>query len=119
MDNELHIAGIAISKDVVAAIVSQAAQRVEGVASVDGQSLASGLISIFTTKPQTSPASVDSEVIDDKLHVTVRVAVFFGYPFMKLAEDVRTAVAAAVHEQIGVEVSSVDVTIDSIVFPKE
>ena len=51
--------------------------------------------------------------------MTVHLAVFYGYPFTKLAADVRAEVARAVTEQIGVPVSAVDVCIDSLVFPKE
>jgi uncharacterized alkaline shock family protein YloU len=45
--------------------------------------------------------------------------VFYGYPFTKLAADVRSAVAAAVKSQMGVTVGKVDVCIDNLVFPKE
>ncbi|MCI1665554.1 MAG: Asp23/Gls24 family envelope stress response protein [Atopobiaceae bacterium] len=119
MDNELRISGITVSKSVISTIVTLAVEKVEGVVSIDGHDLASGLISMFTAKPQVSEHSVESEVEGDRLKVTVRVSVFFGYPFTKLAADVRAAVAQAVSEQVGVEVSSVDVCIDSIVFPKE
>lgn len=44
---------------------------------------------------------------------------FFGYPFKKLAESVREAVQTAIDAQVGVEVESVNVCIDSLVFPKE
>ncbi len=37
----------------------------------------------------------------------------------ELASEVRLAVATAVNEQIGVSIASVDVYIDSLVFPKE
>ena len=57
--------------------------------------------------------------IGDKLALTVRVVVFFGYPFKKLAEAVRAAVVAAIDAQVGVEVERVDVCIDGLVFPKE
>ena len=58
-------------------------------------------------------------VVGDKLALTVRVVVFFGYPFKKLAEAVRAAVVAAIDAQVGVEVERVDVCIDGLVFPKE
>jgi uncharacterized alkaline shock family protein YloU len=74
---------------------------------------------MFTAKPQVPEGSVTSEVEDDKLRVCVRLAVFFGYSFTDLAASVRSAVAAAITEQVGVEVSAVDVCIDSLVFPKE
>ena len=117
--NELLIAGIGISKDVVATVVRLAAERVEGVASVGGNVIASSLISVFTARNVAPETAVTSAVVDDKLVIGVRLAVFYGYPFTKLAEDVREAVVTAIASQIGVEVASVDVFIDSLVFPKE
>ena len=119
MNSELVISGIGVSRDVVSAIVSMAAERVEGVASVGENAIASGLISVFTAKPVSSEPAVESDVLDNKLVVTVRLSVFYGYPFTKLAEDVRAAISSAVGSQMGVEVGRVDVCIDNLVFPKE
>ena len=118
-ENELTISGISISKDVVKAIVARAAEGVEGVVRVGGNDVASSLVRVFTSHPVSADSSVDAEVIDDGLVATVHLAVFYGYPFTKLAAAVREAVAGAVASQIGVEVGSVDVCIDSLVFPKE
>lgn len=118
-ESELHVSGIGISKDVVSTIVSIAARRVEGVASVGGNDIASSLISVFTSRSVAPEKAVESTVKGDELHLAVHLAVFYGYPFTKLAADVRQAVADAVTEQIGVGVSAVDVCIDSLVFPKE
>ena len=95
MPQEIKIDGIGISPDVLTAIVSRAVSDVEGIASVGVKDLAT------------------------KLALTVRVVVFFGYPFKKLAEAVRAAVVAAIDAQVGVEVERVDVCIDGLVFPKE
>ena len=119
MDSELVISGIGVSRGVVSTIVSMAAERVEGVASVGENAIASGLISVFTAKPVSNEPAVESYVEDNKLMVSLRLSVFYGYPFTKLAEDVRQAVAAAVNSQMGVEVGCVDVCIDNLVFPKE
>ena len=67
----------------------------------------------------TPDAAVESSVEDGELRIVVHLAVFYGYPFTKLAADVRNAVVVAIHEQVGVEVSAVDVCIDSLMFPKE
>ena len=96
---ELFISGIGISRNVVATIVSRAVERVEGVASVGDKDIASSLVSVFTKNSN--------------------LAVFYGYPFTKLAEDVRTSVAEAIRGQVGYEVGNIDVCIDSLVFPKE
>lgn len=119
MESELIISGIGVSRSVVSTIVSMAAERVEGVASVGENAIASGLISVFTAKPVSSDPAVESEVIDDKLAITVRLSVFYGYPFTSLADDVRAAVVTAVNSQMGVDVHSVDICIDNLVFPKE
>ena len=120
MSSELRIAGMGVSKSVVTTIVGAAAEKVEGVASVYGKDIASGLIAMLTSKPQPTTNAVECTVTDDDaVAITVRLAVFFGYPFTKLAADVREAVAAAVDAQIGVRVASVDVCIDELVFPKE
>ncbi len=95
MPQEIKIDGIGISPDVLTAIVSRAVSDV------------------------ASEPAVETEVVGDKLALTVRVVVFFGYPFKKLAETVRAAVVAAIDAQVGVEVERVDVCIDGLVFPKE
>lgn len=119
MDSELVISGIGVSKSVVATIVTVAAERVEGVASVGENAIASGLISVFMAKPASNEPAVESCVEDEKLIVSIHLSVFYGYPFTKLAEDVREAVAEAVGSQMGVEVGAVNVCIDNLVFPKE
>ena len=88
-ESELHVSGIGISKDVVSTIVGIAARRVEGVASVGGNDIASSLINVFTSRSVAPEKAVESSVEDDALHVTVHLAVFYGYPFTKLAADVR------------------------------
>lgn len=118
-ESELNVSGIGISRDVVSTIVSIAARRVDGVASVGGNDIASSLISVFTRRSVAPEKAVESFVEDDQLHVTVHLAVFYGYAFTKLAAEVRSVVATAINEQIGVGVSAVDVCIDSLVFPKE
>lgn len=117
--NELFISGIGISRNVVSTIVSRAVERVEGVASVGEKAFASGLVSVFTRSANPTPDPIEASVVDDKLNITLHLSVFYGYPFTKLAEDVRTAVAEAIISQVGYEVGTIDVCIDNLVFPKE
>ena len=110
MPQEIKIDGIGISPDVLTAIVSRAVSDVEGIASVGVKDLATNLVSMMlSSKAPASEPAVEA----------VRVVVFFGYPFKKLAEAVRAAVVAAIDAQVGVEVERVDVCIDGLVFPKE
>ena len=118
-ENELNIAGISVSKDVLCAIVARAAEGVEGIARVGGNDITSSLVRVFTRRSIAPGSSVSAEVEDGALKVGVHLAVFYGYPFTQLAASVRQAVAAAIASQVGVEVGSVDVSIDSLVFPKE
>lgn len=119
MSQEITIAGIGIAPEVLAAIVSRSVEQVEGVASVGVKDLATNLVSMFSAKSTQVGEDVEAEVIDDKLRLTVHLTVFFGYPFKKLAEAVREAVVNAIDAQVGVEVESVNICIDSLVFPKE
>lgn len=119
MSQEITIAGIGIAPEVLAAIVSRSVEQVEGVASVGDKDLATNLVSMFSAKSTQVGEDVEAEVIDDKLRLTVHLTVFFGYPFKKLAEVVREAVVNAIDAQVGVEVESVNICIDSLVFPKE
>lgn len=118
-ESELFIAGIGISKEVIAQIVTLAAQKVEGVVRVGGNDIASSLVNVFTSRSLAPEVAVESCVEDESLKVTVHLAVFYGYPFTKLAASVRESVAVAIREQVGIEVGAVDVCIDSLVFPKE
>lgn len=119
MSQEITIAGIGIAPEVLAAIVSRSVEEVEGVASVGIKDLATNLVSMFSAKSTRVGEDVEAEVVDDKLRLTVHLTVFFGYPFKKLAEVVREAVVSAIDAQVGVEVESVNICIDSLVFPKE
>ena len=119
MSQEITIAGIGIAPEVLAAIVSRSVEEVEGVASVGVKDLATNLVSMFAAKSTQVGEDVEAEVIDDKLRLTVHLTVFFGYPFKKLAEVVREAVVSAIDAQVGVDVESVNICIDSLVFPKE
>jgi desulfoferrodoxin-like iron-binding protein len=107
-DNELKIAGISVSKGVVIAIVARAAEGVEGVVRVGGNDIASSLVRVFTRRSIAPESSVTAEVVNGELTVGVHLAVFYGYPFTKLAASVREAVAAALLSQVGVEVGSVE-----------
>lgn len=113
---DLNVDGMALAPGVVETIVSIAANEVEGVASV-GPSTASGLRSVFASKPSTQ--GIDIAVDDeDKLHVAVRVDVYYGYALPDIAANLRQAIADAVTSQVGVQVSSVDVYIDGMQFAR-
>ena len=78
-ENELRVSGIGISKSVVSTIVSLAASKVDGVASVGGNDIASSLISVFTSRTVPQESAVEASVEDDKLKIGIHIAAFYGY----------------------------------------
>lgn len=113
---DLNVDGMAIAPGVVETIVSIAVSDVEGVASI-GPSTASGLRAVFASKPSTQGIDINVDD-DDKLHIALRVDVYYGYVLPELAAQVRQAVADAVTSQVGIPVGSVDVYIDGIQFAR-
>ena len=113
---DLNIDGMAIAPGVVETIVSIAVGEVEGVASV-GPSSTSSLRAVFASKP--APQGIDIALDEeDKLHVSVRVDVYYGFALPELAAKVRQAVVDAVASQVGIPVGAVDVYIDGIQFAR-
>ena len=110
----LSFEGMAIADGVVETIVSIAVQDVEGVAGLSS-STAAGLLSNLKTKPAANGIEVVANE-DNTLAVAVRIVAKYGYALPAVAEAIREAVADAVMTQISLDVSNVDVYIDSIQF---
>lgn len=120
MDDELKFAGLMVAPEVVETIIRLAVEKVEGVASVGVPSELNGMLSFLSPrKPQAAVPGVCVQVEGESLRISVHVTVFFGYPFVTLADEVRTAVASSISSQVGAEITGVDVFIDALVFPKE
>lgn len=116
---ELSVAGLKINKDVLDTIIIRAASKVEGVAWVGGGELARGISGLFGLKDQPQVSGIDIDVVSDEaLAVAVRLGIFFGYPFPDVAARIRKAISDALAAYVGVSVTSVDVVIDGLVFPK-
>lgn len=113
---DLNVDGMALAPGVVETIVSIAVGEVEGVASI-GPSATSGLRSVFGSKPSTQ--GIDITVDDDeKLNISIRVDVYYGYVLPDLAANIRQAISDAVTSQVGIPVGSVDVFIDGMQFAR-
>ncbi len=119
-EKEIFVAGIGVSRAIFADIATEAAEALDGVARVGSGDITSSLINVFTRTSEQGECPVEVEATgDDSVELTVHLSVFFGYPFTALAAQVREAVAAAVRDQVGCDVSAVNVCIDELVFPKE
>ncbi len=120
MDEEIRVNDLVVAPEVVETIVRLSAEKVEGVAAVGQPADLNGLFSFFAPKKADTPVpAVTLKLVDSKLDITVHLAVLFGYSFVTLAQSVRELVAKSVESQVGVEVASVNVYIDSLLFPKE
>ncbi len=110
-------AGIGISKDVISTVVSGAAGSVESVASVGGNdTLAPNLLMSLPAE-----ALLQRRLLKQR---TVSSILEFILPFCNILPQnlhlrSEACCATTVNEQIGVSIASVDVYIDSLVFPKE
>lgn len=113
---DLNVDGMALAPGVVETIVSIAVGEVDGVASI-GPSTATGLRSVFGSKPSTQGIEITADE-DDKVRVSVRVDVYYGYALPDLAASIRQAVSDAVNSQVGIPVSAVDVYIDGMQFAR-
>ena len=114
--SELNVDGMALAPGVVETIVSIAASEVEGVACVGSSNAANrGIRSVFGQKPATQGIEVAVND-DDKLEVSTRIEVYYGFALPEVASTLRQTIADAVASQVGVEVASVDVYIDGIQF---
>ncbi|MBM6999573.1 Asp23/Gls24 family envelope stress response protein [bacterium] len=121
MGDELEFSGLSIAPKVFETMVTKAAEGVEGVASVGVPNPGtSPLFSLLGgTDQQAQPPAVGVRAAGDGVQVAVRLTAFFGYPFVTLAQDVREAVAQTIQSLTSIDVVSVDVFIDALVFPKE
>lgn len=121
MDEELKFAGLMVAPEVVETIVKLSASKVEGVACVGLPTDLNNMFSFLSPRKlsATSTPAVSVKVDGEALQIALHLTVFFGYPFVTLADEVRKAVKVGVSSQVGAEVSGIDVFIDALVFPKE
>ena len=113
---ELNVDGMALAPGVVETIVSIAANEVEGVACI-GPSTTSGLRSVFGSKPTTQGIEITVGE-DDKLQISIRVDVYYGFVLPDLAASIRQAISDAVTSQVGIPVGAGAVYCDGMQFAR-
>lgn len=117
MSDEIRLEGLGVAPGVVDTIVTLAAECVEGVATVGAPGLA-GLVQKGVAKG--TARAVDVTVAEDgSVSVVVHVQVVYGQHLREVAHAVQESVADAIKSQVGVDVNSVDVFVDGIVFEKQ
>lgn len=114
--SDLRLDGMALADGVVETIVGIAMQNIEGVASIAAAPAGpAGLLGALGNK--SAPQSIEVWANDNNtLSVAVHIEAIYGFALPEIAARVRQAISDAVLTQVGVEVASVDVYIDSIQF---
>lgn len=116
MSDEIRKEGLGVAPGVLDTIVQIAATEVDGVAAVGAAGLA-GLVQKGARKGTARPVSVVVED-DGTVAVTVHLQVVYGNKLREVASAVQASVADALGSQVGVDVKSVDVYVDGLVFPE-
>lgn len=112
---DITISGMVLSSTVVETIVALAVKNVEGVVGLSGADQSAGPIArLFSS---ASKEAVDVDVSEDeKLIISVRIEVEFGYVLPELADKVRSAIVDAIEVQINAPVERIDVYVDAVRF---
>lgn len=113
MSEEIRLEGLGVSPGVLDTIVTVATEGVAGVASVGS----SGLAGLVQGARKGAARTVDVVTDDERrLVVSVHVNVVYGNNLRDVGCAVQAAVTEALSSQVGVEVASVDVFVDGLVF---
>lgn len=116
MENEISVEGFGVSSSVVETIVTLSIAEVDGVAGIGPADTFSGLRSVLAGEKNTS-TGVEARMVDnDKIALSIRIQVYYGYKIVEVAAAVREVVADAVLSQLGAEVAAVDIFVDGVVF---
>jgi uncharacterized alkaline shock family protein YloU len=114
MTDEIRLEGLGVAPAVLDTIVNVAAGGVEGVAAVGAPGFA-GLVQKGSRKGSSRAIDVIAGE-DGALTAAVHIQVQYGSKLRHVAEEVQKAVADALSTQVGVEVATVDVFVDGLVF---
>ena len=107
---------VSITEQVIASIAGLAASSVEGVSELRG-SVADNLKAILGEEGR-SARGVAVHVEGDEVHVTLHVAVEYGYPIHEVAQRLQRAVKDEVEGMTGLRVRAVDVYVSDLTLPE-
>jgi len=104
---------INFATDVIATIAGLATSEVKGIASMSGTGLADFLGRKNLTK------GIKVSVAENKVSLEASVVVTYGAKLQEVAVDVQNSIRKAIETMTGLEVATIDVNIQNIVFEKE
>lgn len=115
MADEITLDGIGVAPSVLETIATVAAEGVDGVAGIAG---APGGFAGLVQKGGSKGVVIEMDE-NGALTAAVRIAALYGRPLRDIAADVQRAIADAFLIHTGQGIASVDVFVDSIVFPEQ
>lgn len=120
-ENEKYISrsdemgNIHISTEVLVVIAAAAALEVEGVG---GLSAGIGTDMAELVGRKVAAKGVRLTMTDDQFNIDISILVKYGYMVSEVAAAVQEAVMSAVESTSGLTVTSVNVTVSGVVFPR-
>ena len=107
---------VSITEQVIASIAGLAAMAVEGISELRGN-VAENLKAILGD--ESSRRGVLTRLEDDgSVHITLHVAVEYGYPIHEVARKLQERVKREVEEMTGLRVQAVDVYVSDLTLPE-
>jgi uncharacterized alkaline shock family protein YloU len=110
-----EMGSIRIADEVVSTVAGIAAGEVEGIHTMSG-GLGSDLAERFGRKNLSKGIKV--EVNEDQTKIDIFVVIKYGYTIPRVAENVQSAVRAAVETMTGLTVTAVNVHVSAVVVGK-
>lgn len=116
VQNQEDTNSVKIANEVVATIAGIAAADIDGVASMSGN-MVSGFSQMLGKKPMTKGVKV--EITDNDVVIDISIVVEYGKKIPVVAAAIQQAVAQAVGDMTGLNVTAVNVHITGVQFVEE
>lgn len=116
VQNQEDTNSVKIANEVVATIAGIAAADIDGVASMSGN-MVSGFSQMLGKKPMTKGVKV--EITDNDVVIDISIVVEYGKKIPVVAAAIQQAVAQAVGDMTGLNVTAVNVHVTGVQFVEE
>ena len=108
---------VSITEQVISSIAGMAAAEVEGVSGLRGN-VADNLKAILGDEGRRRGV-VAKEDEDGSVHITIHVAIQYGFPIHEVAQRLQHKVKVEVEAMTGLYVSAVDVYVSDLTIPQD
>lgn len=106
---------VKIADEVVSVIAAKAAGEVDGIAAMTG-SIAGEFVEKLGVKNLSKGIKVD--IAESNVAISLSVVVNYGYKIPDICKEAQNSVRAAVESMTGLNVTEVNIYVQSIVFPQ-